>query len=134
MQTRWLRSALLISVPIFVGLGCSVTHEESIVGTYLAEAPCVTITLVVNRDHSFVQSAKANSGVTNRLSGKWRIDKSEKSFETVDFEPFLDFHTDGHGLAGGLTGFHAERWPRGVLMGPVIVQCSDSSYKIDYVK
>jgi len=34
----------------------------------------------------------------------------------------------------GGTGFQPERWPRGILMGPIIVKCPDSSYKIDYVK
>jgi hypothetical protein len=99
----------------------------------------VTITLVLNRDHSFVQSVRTTSGETKQLTGKWGVDQwntDHQMVKTVDFDSFLDFSEDEHGREGGSggTGFRPERWPRGVLMGPIIVRCPDSSYKIDYVK
>ncbi len=131
--------AFLVSTLIFSCLGCHVTSERSIVGTYRAEAPCVTITLVLSGDHSFVQSVRTTSGETKQLIGKWSIDQwdiDHQVVKTVDFDPFLDFSEDEHGRQGkpGRTGFRPERWPRGVLMGPIIVKCPDSGYKIDYVK
>jgi hypothetical protein len=137
MRTVRFTWGLLTFATILASLGCSVTNERSIVGTYRAEASCVTITLVLNPDHSFLQTARTSSGHTNQVNGKWRIDNSNKSFEIVDFEPFLDFQIDHRGRNGegpGETGFHAERWPRGILMGPIIVECPDSAEKIDYVK
>jgi hypothetical protein len=139
MQSGRLRWAFFVSVLIFSCTGCHVTSERSIVGTYRAEAPCVTITLVVKRDHSFVQSVRTRSGETKELVGKWRIDQwkiDPQPVKTVDFAPFLDFSEDEHGRQGGPggTGFRPERWPRGILMGPIIVKCPDSGYKIDYVK
>jgi hypothetical protein len=139
MQTGRLRFALLVSALTFCGLGCQVTSEWFIVGTYRAEAPCVTITLVLNRDHSFVQSARTTAGETKQVTGKWFIRQwgtDHPTGKTVDFDSFLDFHEDYRGReeGPGETGFIPERWPRGVLMGPIIVQCPDSGYKIDYVK
>ena len=119
---------------IFSEVACYVTSERSIVGTYKAETPCVTITLAVKQDHSFVQSVRTTSGDTRQLTGKWTIHQRQGD-TTVDFDPFLDFINDEHGGAeGGGTGFRPERWPRGILMGPIIVKCPESSYKIDYVK
>jgi hypothetical protein len=139
MQTGRLRWAFVVSALIASCLGCHVTSERFIVGTYRAEAPCVTITLVLNRDHSFVQSARTAAGETKQVKGKWFIRQwgtDHPTEKTVDFDSFLDFHEDYHGREGGPgeTGFIPERWPRGVLMGPIIVQCPDSGYKIDYVK
>jgi len=139
MQTGRLRWTLLVSALIASCLGCHVTSERFIVGTYRAEAPCVTVSLVLNQDHSFVQSVRTTSGETKQLKGKWlmrqwRID--DDGVSTVDFDSFLDFHEDWRGREGGPgeTGFTPERWPRGILMGPIIVKCPDSDYKIDYVK
>jgi hypothetical protein len=51
------------------------------------------------------------------------------------FEPFLDFIDDPRGRDGnGWAGFPAELLLRGIMMGPIIVKCPESSYKIDYVK
>lgn len=94
-------------------------------------APCVTITLSVNKDHTFTQEAKTKQGEANRLMGNWKIDSSQ----IIMFEPFLDFIDDPRGRDGNNgTGFRAERWPRGIMMGPIIVKCPESSYKVDYVK
>ena len=133
------RRAFLAFALTFSAVGCQVTSERSIVGAYTAEAPCVKITLVLNRDHSFVQSARTTAGETKQVKGKWFIRQwvtDHQTEKTVDFDSFLDFHEDYRGQEGGSgeTGFAPERWPRGVLMGPIIVKCSDSSYKIDYVK
>jgi len=134
------RMMFLLFVLIISCSGCHVTSERFIVGTYRAEAPCVEVTLVLNRDHSFVQSARTTSGETKQLIGKWSINQwnvDHQMVKTVDFDSFLDFSQDHHGRLGGPggTGFRPERWPRGVLMGPIIVKCPDSSsYKIDYVK
>lgn len=105
--------------------------EQTIVGTYRAEAPCATITLIVNRDHSFVQSVRTNSGEANQLSGKWSVDKAHK---TVDFEPSLDFIDDDRGRRIRGSIFVPELMPRGLTMGPIIVKCPDSPHQIDYVK
>ena len=126
---------MLPLILILSGVGCHVTSERSIVGTYKAEAPCVTITLAVKQDHSFVQSVRTTSGETRQLTGKWTIHEWGQGLTTVDFDPFFDFLNDEHGDAGSSgTGFRPERWPRGILMGPIIVKCPESSYKIDYVK
>ena len=120
---------------ILSGVSSYVTSERSIVGTYKAEAPCVTITLAVKQDHSFVRSVRTTSGETRQLTGKWTIHEWRQGEPTVDFDPLLDFMNDERGGAGSSgTGFRPERWPRGILMGPIIVKCPESSYKIDYVK
>jgi hypothetical protein len=63
--------------------------------------------------------------------GTWKIDSSQ----IVMFEPFLDFIDDPRGRDGnGWAGFPAELLLRGIMMGPIIVKCPESSYKIDYVK
>ena len=100
-------------------------------GTYRAEAPCAKITLVLRPDHSFLQSVQTQSGRTNQLDGRWFLN----SGKIIEFDSFLDFVNDERGINGtGGTGFRAERWPRGIIMGPIIVKCADSSYKLDYVK
>lgn len=68
------------------------TSERSIVGTYRADAPCETIVLAVNQDHSFVQSVHTRTTEINRLSGKWSSDNYG-----VTFRPFLDFLNEGNG-------------------------------------
>jgi hypothetical protein len=140
MQTRRLNYAWLFAIATaFACSGCHVTSEQLIAGTYRAESPCATIILEVNRDHSFVQSVRTRSSEIKQLKGKWRIRQWEadhQGVKTVDFEPFLDFREDWHGREGGQgeTGFRPEWWPRGVLMGPIIMKCPDSAYEIDYVK
>jgi hypothetical protein len=132
MEIATLRQAILISALIFSCLGCQVTSERSIVGTYRAEAPCETIILELNRDHTFIQSVRTHSGEINRLKGRWWLDKSDN---IVMFDHFLDFLNDGRGdRGGGGTGFKAERMPRGITMGPIIVKCPDSDHEIDYIK
>jgi len=126
---------LLLFPLVFPGTGCYVTSERSIVGTYKAETPCVTITLVVNNDHSFVQSARTASGDTRQITGKWSLHEWSTGDKTVDFDHFLDFIYDEHGgQETGGTIFRPERWPRGILLGPIIVKCPESDYKTDYVK
>src|SRR5271168_952888 len=75
--------ALSLLVPL---VACTVTREESIAGTYVLEAPCLTATLVVKRDHSFLQTVRTDSGETNRLTGVWSVDR--EGF--VYFRPILD--------------------------------------------
>ena len=116
---------------LIVSCGCHVTSERLIVGSYRAEAPCETITLVLSLDHSFVQSVRAKSGDTNQLTGKWAMDGRGA---WVDFQPFLDFREDGHGREVGGASFVADMMPRGISMGPVIVKCPGSDHEIDYVK
>jgi hypothetical protein len=96
--------ALLLSALLFACFGCHATSERFIVGTYRAEATCVTITLVLNQDHSFVQSVRATSGETKQLTGKWSMDQwntGQQMVKTVDFDSFLDFSEDEHGRQGG---------------------------------
>ena len=125
------RRALLLSVLIFGCSGCRVTSERFIVGTYRAEAPCVTITLEVNRDHSFVQSVRTHSGEANKLVGRWSVDTSER---LLNFEPFLDFLDDSRGRQVGGMSSPVELLPRGITIGPEIVKCPDSTHEIDYIK
>jgi len=95
----------------------------------------VTITLVMNEDHSFVQSVRTTSGDSKQITGRWKIEESRQGVKTVDFDSFLDFSNDFRGSqVGEGTGFWPERFPRGILMGPIIVKCPDSSHEIDYVK
>jgi hypothetical protein len=89
------------------------------------------ITLVVNPDHSFVQSAQTRTGGTNRLTGKWSVDKKD---QTITFEPFLDFLNDAQGRQVGGASFPPEILGLGIRMGPIIVKCPDSDHQIDYVK
>ena len=125
------RLRAVVVIFLVVGSGCQITSERFLVGTYRAEAPCVSVTLSVNKDHTFAQDVKTKQGEANRLIGRWNIDSSQ----IVTFEPFLDFIDDPRGRSGNSgTGFRAERWPRGIMMGPIIVKCPESSYKIDYVK
>jgi hypothetical protein len=120
------------------GTGCHVTNERAIVGTYKAETSCVTINLTLGSDHSFAQKVKTTSGETRELTGKWSIDrwKAEPNpITTVDFDTFLDFSKDYHGVGGpGGTGFRPERLPQGITMGPIIVKCPDSDHEVNYVK
>ena len=100
-------------------------------GTYSAQSPCAQITLIVNRDHTFLQLVKTGNVELNRLSGKWKFDQSSK---TLDFTQFLDFHEDFHGRVIGFFSAPADLLPKGVTMGPIIVQCQDSGYEVDFVK
>jgi hypothetical protein len=122
---------LLISALVVAFCGCHVTSERFVVGTYRAEAPCETVTLVLNRDHSFVQSVRTKVGETNRLTGRWTVDGRTA---WVDFQPFLDFREDVHGIQVGGASYVAEVMPRGITMGPIIVKCPDSDHMIDYIK
>jgi hypothetical protein len=124
----WIRALLLIFLSTLGA--CYVTREHSLVGTYRAKASCITIILSLNTDHTFNQVAKTEAGEVNRQSGQWWIDSSG----FVTFDRFLDFTNDFRGYGSAVAVYHAERWPRGVMMGPIIVKCPDSSYKIDYVK
>jgi hypothetical protein len=127
--------AFLASAVTVLCVGCYVTSERSIVGTYRAEAPCATITLALNPDHSFVQAVRTSAGESKQLTGKWSFGQGADGNKLVYVDRFLDFREDYHGREGtGGTGFIPERWPRGILMGPVIVQCQESAHKIDYVK
>lgn len=123
--------AAFVSTLVLVFLACSVVNESRLVGTYRADGSCVNITLVVNPDHSFVQSAQTPAGETNRLTGRWNVDKKDK---IMTFEPFLDFLNDTHGRQVGFASFPPEGMGWVVEMGPVIVKCPDSDHKIDYVK
>jgi hypothetical protein len=123
--------SLLISALLFVSLGCSTVNESRLVGKYSANGSCVNITLVVNADHSFVQTAETRDSATGQLRGAWSIDKKTK---TMTFQPFLDFLNDDHGRQLGFTSFTPEMMGMVVEMGPVIVECPDSQHKIDYVK
>jgi hypothetical protein len=85
----------------------------------------------VNPDHSFVQSAETRTGETNKLTGRWSVDKKDKM---VTFEPFLDFLKDAQGRRVGGASFPPELMGWVIEMGPVIVKCPDSDHQIDYVK
>jgi hypothetical protein len=130
MQTGRLGWAFVVSALIASCLGCHVTSERFIVGTYRAEASCAVITLVVNRDHSFAQSVRTNTGEVNQVTGTWALD--EKGWITL--RPFLDFLRDDHGRQLEGAFFRPELLPRGVTLGPIVMKCPDSDHQIDYVK
>jgi hypothetical protein len=124
------RGILVTALMVFC-TKCSTVNESRLVGIYHANGSCVTITLVVNPDHSFVQSARAAAGETNRLTGRWSVDKKDKM---MTFEPFLDFLNDEHGKRLGFANFPPEViWPA-IEMGSVVVKCPDSYHEIRYVK
>ena len=115
----------------FSNSGCRTANESKLTGTYRAETSCVKITLVVNSDHSFVQSARTATGETNQLTGRWTVDKGDKM---ITFEPFLDFQNNAHGRQLGFANFSPEGIGPMVHLGPVIVKCYDSEYEVDYNK
>ena len=131
MQKRGMIRAAFVSTLVLICLGCNTVNESRLVGTYRADGSCVTITLVINSDRSFVQSAKTSTGETNRLTGRWSVDKKDK---TMTFQPFLDFMNDTHGRQIGFASFPPEMMGWTIEMGPVIVKCPDSDHEIDYVK
>jgi len=131
MQTWRMIRAVSVSTLIVVCLACTTTSEPRLVGTYRADGQCVAITLVLNPDHSFVQTAQTQTGKANRLTGKWRVDKKGN---TIDFQPFLDFLNNMQGRQVGGATFPAETMGLFVRIGPVIVRCPDSDHQIDYVK
>jgi hypothetical protein len=131
VQTRWMINGALVSALALVCLGCSTVNESRLVGTYRADGSCVTITLVVNSDHSFVQSAETRSGEINRVTGRWNVGEKDR---TINFEPFLDFINDRHGRQVGGASFPPESMGLFVRLGPVVVKCPDSNRQIDYVK
>jgi hypothetical protein len=91
----------------------------------------VTVTLVLRRDHSFLQSTRTRTGDTNQLTGKWSLDGKTA---WVNFQPVLDFREGDHGRLMGGASFTADMMPRGISMGPVIVKCPDVDNEIDYIK
>ena len=127
--------------------GCRRVTEPNLVGTYRLETPCVTVSLILNQDHSFVQSARTSSGETKKITGKWSLSnrRNEKDGSNADrliapisqpleFDSFLDLVHDNHGEQLGGGSFLAESVGATIRFGPVIVHCSDSEYKVDYVR
>ena len=119
---------------VFIGvlplLSCFATSEASVTGTYVAVAPCVTITLVVKRDHSFLQTIRDSPGGTYQRSGHWILRDGGRIF----FDSSLNSsHEDAYGVGPPPVGV-VERWPRGKVLGPIQVTCPDSPHEIDYVQ
>lgn len=131
MQTgRLIRTLLMLAVTV-QGLGCFTVKEHRVVGTYRAKAPCVTITLTVKPDHSFVQTAQTDRGQISRITGTWSVDKGPK---IIIFKPFLDFLSDEGGRQVDLATFGPEDFGAAVVMGPAVVSCDKSVQEADYVK
>lgn len=122
---------LLVFAPIVLCLGCRTVNEVRLVGTYHAYASCVDVRLVVNPDHSFVQTAWIRGASENELSGSWSIDKKDR---TITFKPFLDFLNDDHGRQLGFASFSPEVFGTVLELGPIIVKCPDSDHEINYSK
>ena len=112
-------------------LACRTTNESRLVGTYRADASCVIVTLVVKQDHSFEQIVETHESATNRLTGKWSVDR-ENGY--MDFEPFLDFLNDAQGRQVGGASFPPEGIGKVIEMGPIIVKCPDSDHELYYAK
>jgi len=123
--------ALFVFTLSFLSLGCHTVNESKLIGTWRAEASCVTITLVVNPDHSFVQSVRTHTDEINRLTGRWSLDRRDKM---MTFRPFLDFLNDRNGRQMGFASFPPVVMGPVIEMGSIIVKCPDSDHQIDYVK
>ncbi len=135
MQTiyvgRMIRRVLAATLVVIL-LGCRTVNESRLVGTYLAKASCLTITVGVNSDHSFLQTVmRTTVGETNRLAGKWSVDKKDR---VMTFEPFLDFLNDEHGRKLEFASFRSEIIGPVIEMVPIIVKCRDSVHELYYVK
>jgi hypothetical protein len=118
---------LLLIIPL---AACTVAREESVAGTYVLEAPCVTATLLVRRDHSFTQIVRTGPGEVNRLTGEWSFDR--EGF--VYLRPILSLQETPLGTKiGGLTG-KVEWSLDGRRIGPEIVKCADSSHEENYFR
>ncbi len=113
-------------------LGCLVTKERSLVGSYkMLDLTCTEITLAVREDHTFEQVAKSPFRETvNRIDGHWSLHDG-----WLEFKPFLNFTHNPRGQQiAGLYG-RPERMPRGVTIGPEIASCPDGvAHKVDYIK
>lgn len=146
MQTRRIMSLLLLVVEVLFGSGCGSIKESDIVGSYEARPPCVTVQLVLSRDHSFVQTVRTSAGEANEVRGRWELlDKSSEArsvwgrltahfSRTVHFEPFLDFLHDSRGEQVQGATLQAETQAGGIHMGPVLATCSGSLSETEYTK
>jgi len=125
------------TVVIALGLtGCGPVSESRLKGEYHAETPCAKISLILNSDHSFVQSLQTADGGRKHVTGTWRADnRSDEGLSTrVNFDlAFLDLVNDSRGRVVGGASLVAERVGLSVHIGPVIVACPDSAYEINYV-
>jgi hypothetical protein len=131
MQARRVGSQLLALAIVLVCQGCRTVNASRLVGTYQARVSCLTVTVVMNADHSFVQTARKPTGETSQLMGKWSLDEQGKM---VTFAPFLDFSDGDLGRQISFMSFPPELIGRVVEMGPTVVKCSDSEHEINYVK
>ena|SRR6266478_3209013 len=139
-------SALLMIALTGLCSSCRTATDSNLVGTYRAEATCVKASLVLNKDHSFLQDLTMESGETKQIVGRWSLDVSVRGGKTlvgqmiarysrsVTFRPYLNVRLDGRleQLAFGSLG--VDIFGPMTHMGPMIGKCGDSSYKIDYVK
>jgi hypothetical protein len=134
-----------ISVCAFLLLGCQPVSERTLIGTFEAETPCVTVSIVFNKDHSFVLSTKTPSGEMRQIKGKWEfeaLDKSATLFDRVlapfsrfvSAEPFLDFSHNARGEQTAGASLKTESIGPSMHIGPDVIQCPDSRYEIDYIK
>ena len=126
----------LLSAPFSLVLwsaGCRTIEESNVVGTYRASAPCVTISLVLNADHSFVQSLRTTSGFTKELRGSWSLDPSTDR-KLIEFKPFLDLLHGERGEQVGGVELRAESIGPILQMGPLIAACPESTHEMNYVK
>jgi hypothetical protein len=128
---RTMFCSLFVFTLILLSSGCRTANESRLVGIYRANGSCVVITLVVNPDHSFIQSTQTRKGETNQLTGRWSVDKKDRM---ITFEPFLDFLNDDHGRRLGSASFPPEVFGSVIEMGPIIVKCPDSDHEIYYSK
>lgn len=125
-------------------MGCRTVNESTVAGTYRLRTPCVTATVVLNRDHTFSQSVQTSSGQTKQLKGEWRLTGADNKgiighliapfSKFVDLEPFLDLSHDARGEVVPGMSPTAETLGLSVSIGPIMVQCSNSEYKADYNK
>ena len=142
MWTVKLSRPLLVSALALFCLGCKTVNESTLVGTYESSCPCVTITLVIKADHSFVQTARANSGETVQIMGKWRLDEPGRKDTALDrlihrwvaFEPFLYLNDKGHLETSPRDYQQAETIGFLIQIGsPLYITCPDGTrHQADY--
>ena len=126
MHKWWLT---LVPLVLVASLGCRVTGERRIVGTYKADCPCLKITLLLKSDHAFVEKTITNTGKIGELRGRWSIDQK---FKTVDLRPFLDFREGEPGKESDIGSFKPEFWFGRITIGPIVVKCPESDYEINF--
>ena len=130
MRAREIVFRTIVPILVFFSVSCRV-EESKVPGNWVADASCVTVTLAVKADHSFIQTARHGGVVVNELTGRWI---SNTKGEMVTFRPFLDFLDDEKGKRMESASFPPENLGLTTEMGPVMFRCQDGTHELYYAK